>query len=177
MQEKAAIFDVEDRVSKEQHTKLQQVCFAIAYVAPHCDGILVNLHVPGQPAWVHGCQVTIDRQSLSLITSQTKRCTLSVCQRQTLQVPPGRCAGCVAEHVLQRQAFLQRCQWAVQAYAKMEIECKQALKRAAAMEEDNARLAKELRIAKFLAAFDQSTVNGYRAQVKTMRALAARIAE
>ncbi|CAL5224294.1 g6960 [Coccomyxa viridis] len=64
-----------------------------------------------------------------------------------------------------------------QAYAKMEIECKQALKRAAAMEEDNARLAKELRIAKFLAAFDRSTVNGYRAQVKTMRALAARIAE
>ena len=56
----------------------------------------------------------------------------------------------------------------------METECKQARKLATAMEEDNARLVKELRIAKNLAAFDQSPMKGYKTQVKTMRAVAAR---
>ena len=66
-----------------------------------------------------------------------------------------------------------RCWWAVQAYEKMETECKQAQKLVAAIKEDNARLVRELRIAKNLAAFDQLSMKGFKAHVKTLNAVAA----
>ena len=45
----------------------------------------------------------------------------------------------------------------MQAYDRLITKCKQAQKLAAALKEDNARLVRDMRIAKNLAAFEHST--------------------